>query len=201
MAHLQDSRTRIEAASRTGFVYRDRSERAEQRKMDSNAKEVERIGHPRRVSLKPSVVPDPSTEEKEGEDQPSVRDTKRARGKPEQDLSGEIPIPNADETLTTPEIPAAPSGMIPSSSASTPISPGASSNSGVKRAYSESTTLPNSPGVSSGSGVKRAHSESTVNDDEEQPGTRARISSLIAGPHGVDATENDELCSVILMVP
>ena len=31
------------------------------------------------------------------------------------------------------------------------------------------------PGVSSGSGVKRAHCDSIVNDDEEQPGTRARI--------------------------
>ena len=59
---------------------------------------------------------------KKGEDQPSARDTKRARGKPEQDLSGEIPIPSADETLTTPEIPAAPSGVSPSSSTSTPIS-------------------------------------------------------------------------------
>ena len=63
--------------------------------------------------------------------------------------------------------------MIPSSSTSTPISPRASSSSGVKRTYSESTALPNSPGVSSGSGVKRAHGESIVNDDEEQPGTRA----------------------------
>ena len=33
----------------------------------------------------------------------------------------------------------------------------------------------------SGSGVKRAHGESIVNDDEEHPGTRARISNLIAG--------------------
>ena len=57
-----------------------RAERAEKRKMDFYAKEVERIDHPRRVSLEPSVVPEPSTEEKEGEDQPSVRDTKRACG-------------------------------------------------------------------------------------------------------------------------
>ena len=84
--------------------------------------------------------------------------------------------------LTTPEIPAAPSGVIPSSSTSTPISLGASSSSDVKRTYSESTALPNSLGVSSGSGVERAHGESIVNDDEEQPGTRARISNLIAGP-------------------
>ena len=88
-------------------MYRDLAERAEQRKMDFYAKEVERVDHPRRVSLEPSIVPEPSTEEKEGEDQPSARDTKRARGEPEQDLSGEIPIPSADETL----IPAAPSGV------------------------------------------------------------------------------------------
>ena len=43
----------------------------------------------------------------------------------------------------------------------------------MKRTYSESTALPISPGVSSGSGVKRAHGKSIVNDDEEQPGTRA----------------------------
>ena len=78
---------------------RDRAERAEQRKMDFYAKGVERIDHPRRVSLEPSVVPEPSTEEKEGENQPSVRDTKRACGEREQDLSGEIPVPSADETV------------------------------------------------------------------------------------------------------
>ena len=33
------------------------------------------------------------------------------------------------------------------------------------------------------------------NDDEEQPGTRARISYRTAGPHGVDAAEDDEMCS------
>ena len=45
--------------------------------------------------------------------------------------------------------------------------------------------------------MKRAHSESIVNDDEEQPGTRTgRISNLIAaGLHGVDAAEDDEMCS------
>ena len=102
-------------------------------------------------------------------------------------------IPSADEMLKTPEIPGAPSGVIPSSSTSTRISPGASSCSGVKRAYSESTALPNSPGVSSGSGVKRAHGDSTVNDDEEQPGTRARFSTLIAGLHGLNAAEDDEI--------
>ena len=65
----------------------------------------------------------------------------------------------------------------------------------MKRTYCESTALPNSPGVSSGSGVKRAHGESIVNDDEEQLGTRARISNLIAGLHGVDAAEDDEICN------
>ena len=106
--------------------------------------------------------------------------------------------------------------MIPSSSIPVQISPGASSSSGVKRTYSESAALPNLPGVtsssgvkrariestappnppvvSSGSGLKRAHEKSTANDDdEEQPGTRARISTLIAGLHGVDAAE-DEIC-------
>ena len=150
-------------------------------------KEVERIDNPRRASLEPSVVPGPPTGETEiphsdpeGEDHSSARDVKRARGEPEQDLSGEMLVPGADETLTPAEIPAVPFGAIPSSSTSIPISPGASSSSGVKRAYSESTALPSSPGVSSGSGVKRAHGDSI----EEQPGTRTRISALIAGPHG-----------------
>ena len=61
--------------------------------------------------------------------------------------------------------------------------------------YSESTALPNSPGVSSGSGVKRAHCDSIVNDDDEQPGTRARISALIAVLLGVSAAEDDEIHS------
>ena len=101
--------------------------------MDFSAKEVERIDHPKRASLEPSVVPGPPTEEKEGEDHSSTRDVKRARGEPEHDLSGEIPIPSADETLTTLEILAVPSGVTPPSSPSIPISPGASSSSGVKR--------------------------------------------------------------------
>ena len=83
-------------------MYRHRAEQAEQRKMDFYAKEVERIDHPRRASLELSVVFELSTEEKEREDQPSARDSKRACGEPEQDLSGEIPIPCADGTLTTP---------------------------------------------------------------------------------------------------
>ena len=81
-------------------VYRDRAERAEQRKMDFHAREVDRIDYPRRASLEPSVVPGPPIEEKE----------------PEQDLSGEIPVPSADETLTPAEIPVLPSDAIPSSS-------------------------------------------------------------------------------------
>ena len=65
----------------------------------------------------------------------------------------------------------------------------------MKRTYSESTALPNLPGVTSGSGLKRAHEKSSANDGEEQHGTRARISTLIAGLHGVDTAEDDEICS------
>ena len=54
LAHAQDCRTRIDAASRTDDLYRDRAEIAEQRKMDFYAKEVERMDHPRRASLEPS---------------------------------------------------------------------------------------------------------------------------------------------------
>ena len=72
--------------------------------------------------MEPSVVPGPLTEEKEGE---GARDAKRARGEPGQDLSGEISVPSADDTL--------PSDAISSSSTSIPISPGVSSHSGVKR--------------------------------------------------------------------
>ena len=43
--------------------------------------------------------------------------------------------------------------------------------------------------------MKRAHGASIVNDDEEQPGTRARISALIAGLHGVNAAEDDDVFS------
>ena len=52
---------------------------------------------------------------------------------------------------------------------------------------------PNPPVVSSGSGLTRAHEESSANDEEEQPGTRARISTLIVGLHGVDAAVDDEI--------
>ena len=84
-----------------------------------------------------SIAPEPPTEDKEGEDHSSARDVKRARGEPEQDLSGEILVPSADEPLTPPEIPVAPSGSTSSRSISIPISPGASSSSGVKRTYRE----------------------------------------------------------------
>ena len=85
--------------------------------MDFYAKEVERIDHPRRASLEPSVVPAPTGEteiprsDPEGEDHSTAPDAKQAHWEPEQDLSGEIPIPSADETLTPPEIPAVPSGV------------------------------------------------------------------------------------------
>ena len=63
LAHSHDCRTRIDAASGTDRVYRDRAERPEQWKMDFYAKEVKRIEHPRRTSLEPSVVLGPPTEE------------------------------------------------------------------------------------------------------------------------------------------
>ena len=81
--------------------------------------------------------------------------------------------------------------MAPSSSISIPISFGASSSSGVKRTHSESTLLPNS------GGVKRAHGDSIVNDDGEQPGTRARMSAPVAGVHGVTAEDDDILSGEI----
>ena len=115
-----------------------------------------------------------------------------------------------------------PSSVIPSNSIPVQISPGASSSSGVKRTNSESTALPsvpgamsgsdvkcacsesiarpNPPGASSGSGLKRGHEKRTANDDEEQPGTRSRISTLIAGLHGVDAAEDDEMCVMRFMM-
>ena len=61
----------------------------------------------------------------------------------------------------------------------------------MRRTFSESTELPNFPGVSSGSGGKRSHDESFMSDDEEQPVTRAQISALIAGLHGVNDAEDE----------
>ena len=34
-----------------------------------------------------------------------------------------------------------------------------------------------------------------MNDDDEQRGTRAQLSALIGGLHGVNAAEDDEICS------
>ena len=128
LAHTQDCRIRIEAASKADPTYRERVERAEQWKM---AKEVEQMDHARRASLEPSVVPRPPAVETEVEDHSSVRVAKRAREEPAQDLSGEIPI--LRDELTNSEILAVPPGVIPSSSIPVQISPGASSSSGVKR--------------------------------------------------------------------
>ena len=123
LAHSQDCRTRIEAASRTDPVYCDRAERAEERKMDFYAKKVESIDRPRRTSLAPSVVsgqPTGETEiprsDQEGEDHSSARNVKRARGESEQNFSVELPILSADETLKPSEILAVPSGSTPSNS-------------------------------------------------------------------------------------
>ena len=125
MAHSQECRNRIETASKTDPVYRDRVERAEQRKMDFYAKEVDRSDHSGRASLEPSVVLGLPIEEMETGDQSSAREAKRARGEQVQDLSGEIPIPSADETLTTletPETHAVPLSSNPSSSSFIPTS-------------------------------------------------------------------------------
>ena len=156
--------------------------------MDFYAKEVERSDYSRKASLEPEVVHRPPAEETETEDHSCSREAKRARGEPEQDLSGEIPIPSGDETLNPTEL-----QTTPSSSTSFPVPSRASPSSGVKRTFSESTESPNFPGVTSGSGVKRSHEESFMNEDEEQPVTRARISALIAGLHGVDVAEDDEV--------
>ena len=161
--------------------------------MDFYAREVEQMDHARRASLEPNGVPRPPAAETEVEDHSSVREAKRAR-----ELSGEMPIPSADETMTNPEISAVASGVIPSISIPVQISPGASSSSGVKgvkRACNESAVSPNPSIVSSGSWLKRAHEKSPANDDEEQPRTRARISTLIAGLDGVDDAEDDEICN------
>ena len=212
MAHSQDCRIRIEAAIKEDLTFRDRIERAEQRKMDFYAKEVERMDQARKTFLEPSAVPRSSSARTDVEDRSSVREAKRAREEPAQDLSGEIPIPSADETLTNPEIPLVPSGVIPSTSIpnqfsrsgvkrpyteSTTMSntPAASSDCDAKRACSESTALPNTPVVSMGSGLKRTHEKDPANDDEEQRGSRARISTLIAGLHGVDIADYDEICN------
>ena len=171
--YSQDCRTRIEAASRTDPVCRDRaSEQNSERWISTQRKWKELIiqGEPhwnQVTCLDHQLERDIPRSDPEGEDHSSARDAKRARGEPGQDLSGESPFPSADETLTHPEIPAVPSISTLSSSSSSPISPGAPLSSGVKRPYSESTASPDSLGASSGSGVKRAHGDSIVNDDDE----------------------------------
>ena len=65
----------------------------------------------------------------------------------------------------------------------------------MKRTLSESTALPNAPCAPADSVVKRPHGESIVSEDEEQPAIQARIETLVAGLHGVNAAEDDEVCS------
>ena len=149
LAHSQDCRIRIEAASKTDPTYRDRVERAEQRKMSFYEKEVEQMDRARKASLEPSTLSRPEMARTDSDDRSSVREAKRACEEPAQDLSGEIPIPSADETLTIP-IPV-PVDVIPPNSSSGQIFQEASSSSGLKRQYNESTTKPNLPGVMSDS--------------------------------------------------
>ena len=124
LAHSQDCRTRIEAASRRDPVYRDRAERAEQRSMDCYAKWKEMIiqGEPHwnRVSCLDHHLERVPRSDPEGEGR-SFKCLEMSNWSVESH------------------------NRTPSSSTSIPISPGASSSSGVKRTYSESTALPNSP--------------------------------------------------------
>ena len=210
LAHSQDCRIRTEAASKTDPTYRDQVERAEQRKMNFYEKEVEQMDRARKALLEPSTVSRPEMARTDLDDRSSVREAKRAREEPAQDLSGEIPIPSADETLKIPF--PVPSDVILVNSSPGQIFQEASSSSGVKRPYNESTTTPNLPGdtksvcsestaqpnspdVSTGSSVKRAHEKSSANDEDEQPASRARISNLISGLHGVNMAEDDEICN------
>ena len=169
----------------------------------------------RKALLQPSTVSRPEMARTDLGDRSSVREAKRAREEPAQALSGEIPIPSAGETLTIP-IPAS-SDVIPANSGPGQIFQEASSSSGVKRPHNESTTTPNLPGVmsdsdakrvcsegtaqpnspdvSTGSSVKRVHEKSSANDEDEQPVSRSRISNLIAGLHGVNIAEDDEICN------
>ena len=54
--------------------------------MDFYAKEVEQMDHAKRASLEPSVVLRPPAKETEVEDRSGVREAKRAREDPAQDL-------------------------------------------------------------------------------------------------------------------
>ena len=69
----------MEAAIKEDPTYRDRIERAEQRKMDFYAKEVERMDQSRNPFLEPSAVPRFSNARTDVEDRSSVREAKRAR--------------------------------------------------------------------------------------------------------------------------
>ena len=109
LAHSQVCRLRIERASKSDPVYRDRVERAEQRKIDFYAKEVERSDRSRRVTVEPEVVLGTPAGETDTADHSGGREVKQPRGEPQQDLSGEIPIPSADETLHPPELQTSPS--------------------------------------------------------------------------------------------
>ena len=134
LAHSQDCRIRIEAASKADPTYRDRFERAEQRKMDFYARDVEQMDHARKACLEPSVESRPEMARNDSDDRSNVREAKRAREEqPALDLSGEIPIPSADERLTIP-IPV-PVDVIPPVSSPGQIFQEASSSSGVKRPY------------------------------------------------------------------
>ena len=94
---------------------------------------------------------------------------KRVRVDPPQELSGEIPIPTADEAM----IDVDQTGAMPSTS-----------SSGTSPA-SVSASAP------SDGGVKRGRSGEAM-DEEEQPAVRARLSAMIASLHGVDVAEDDE---------
>ena len=105
-----ESRQRVRQTRRVVIELNDQSSE----RWNFYAKEVGQMDHARRAFLEPSVVPRPPAAETEVEDRSSVREAKRARVEPAQDLSGEIPIPSADEMLTIPEIPPVPSSVIPS---------------------------------------------------------------------------------------
>ena len=210
LAHSQDCSIRIEAASKADPTYRDRvSERW------ISTRKWEQMDHARRASLEPSIAPRPPAAETEVEDRSSVREDKRAREEPAQDLSVkyQFQVPTRRSQIRRSFAIRCDSIQIGSSSDLTgslfeqwcetyvqrrpalPSVPGVTSGNDVKRACNESTARPNPPVVSSGNGLKRAHEKSTANDDEEQPGTGARISNLIAGLQGVDAAEDDEICN------
>ena len=96
----------------TDLVHRDRVERAEQRKMDFYAKEVERIDHARGAHWNRVTYVDHQLEREIPRSDPEGLESFKVFGIPNglvesqnQDLSGEIPVPSADETLTHQETP------------------------------------------------------------------------------------------------